>query len=102
MRIGLDDLLDGIARLGQRGGDGVDADRTAAEIDGDALQVAVVHGVEAALVDLELAQRLVGERAVDHRRAGDGGEVAHAAQQAAGDARRAARAAGDLAGAVRR
>jgi hypothetical protein len=28
--------------------------------------------------------------------AGDDGEVAHAAQQAAGDARRAARAAGDL------
>ena len=35
---GLDDLLDRVARLGQRRGDGLDADRAAAEILGDQLR----------------------------------------------------------------
>ena len=33
--IGLDDVLDRVARLGERGGDRLDADRAAAELDGD-------------------------------------------------------------------
>ena len=47
-------------------------------------------------VDFERGERLVGDGAVDRRRTGDGSEIAHAAQQPAGDARRAAGAARDL------
>ncbi len=65
-----------------------------------ALEIAPVHLVEADRVDVEQAQRAVGDRAGDGRRALDDGEVAHAAQQAPGDARRAARALGDFVGAV--
>ncbi len=61
----------------------------------------MVEGVEALAVDLELQQRPVGDLGGDHLRLGHGGEVAHPAQQAAGDARRAARAARDLGRTVR-
>src|SRR5271169_6622303 len=47
----LDDLLDGVARLRQRRGDGLDADRAAAIVHRDRREVAPVHGVEAAGVD---------------------------------------------------
>src|SRR5262245_45830742 len=43
---GLDDLLDRVARLRQSGGDGLDADRAAAETDCDGIEIAVIHGVE--------------------------------------------------------
>ena len=94
---GLDDLLDRVARFRQRGGDGVDADRPAAEIDGDAGEIAMVERIEAAAVDLEIAQRPVGDALSMTFAPADGGEIAHPAQQPAGDARRAARAARDLA-----
>ena len=42
---GLDDLLDGVARLRQRGGDRLDADGTALVRLGDAGQVAAVERV---------------------------------------------------------
>src|SRR5947208_16221243 len=44
----LDDFLDCIARLRERGGDGFDADRSAGEIDRDAAQVAAVERIEPA------------------------------------------------------
>ncbi len=66
----------------------------------DGREIAAVHGVEAGGVDFERAQRVVGDLAVDRGGIGGGGEIAHAAQQAAGDARRAAGAARDLVGAV--
>ena len=79
----LDDLLDRVARLGERRGDGLDADRTAAEAFGDELEIAAVERVEAERVDLEPAERLVGlvrvDRvdAVDRRRSrGRGGAAA--------------------------
>ena len=34
--VGLDDVLDRVARLGERGGDGLDANRSSAELDRDA------------------------------------------------------------------
>ena len=98
----LDDVLDGVARLRKPGGDGFDADRPAAVILGDHAQIAPVHGVEAGGVDFEFAERAVGDLAVDRLVAVDMGEVAHAAQQPPGDARRAARAPRDFVGAVRR
>ena len=99
-QIGLDDLLDRVARLGERGGDGLDADRAAAEAERDAVEIAPVHQVEADGVDVEQLERGVGERAGHAFGALDHGEVAHPAQQPAGDARRAARASRDLVGAV--
>ena len=64
------------------------------------VEVAAVHLVEADRVDVEQAQRAVGERARHHRRALDGGEIPYPAQQAPGDARRAARAPGNLIGSL--
>src|SRR5262245_22278396 len=98
--VGLDDLLDGVARLRQRRRDGFDADRTAAEIDGDGAEISVVHGIKTAAVDLELEQGAVGKIAIDQSRPGDGSEIAQSAHQAAGNARRAARAPRHLAGPV--
>ena len=98
--IGLDDVLDRVARLGERGGDGLDADRAAAELDGDRVEIAPIHLVEPNDVDVEQLERAVGERARHALCAFDHGEVAHAPKQAPGDARRAARAPGDLVRAV--
>ncbi len=53
--IGLDNVLDRVARLGEAGGDGFDADRAAAEIDGDHVEVALVELVEAHVVDQRAA-----------------------------------------------
>ena len=68
---GLDDVLDGVARLRQRRRDRLDPDRAAAVIRRDRGEIAAVHGVEAGGVDLERGQRLVGERTVDRGGAGD-------------------------------
>src|SRR5262245_32960048 len=61
----LDDLLDGVARLGQRRRDSLDADRAAAVVFRDHGQIAPVHGVEPGGVDLERAERAVGDGAID-------------------------------------
>ena len=89
---GLDHVFQRVARLGERGGQGLHPDRAAAVVLGDAAQVAAVHGVQAELVHLQPGQRGVGDGAVDRIVAVDGGEVAHPAQQPPGDARRAAAA----------
>ena len=98
----LDDLLDCVARLGERRSDGVDADRTAAVVERNGRKIAAVHRVHAGGVDLKREQRLVGDRAVDCGCARNMREVAHALEQPPGDARGAARAARDLVGAVLR
>ena len=91
-QIGLDDVLDGVARFGKRRGDRLDPDRPAAEVAGDHRQVAPVELVEPECIDLQPVQRLVGDPAIDFVGTRDLGEVAHAPQQTPGDARRAARA----------
>ena len=67
---------------------------------GDHREIAPVQLVEAEIVDLQPRQRLVGDRLRHLVGAATLGEIAHPAEQAAGDARRSARAAGDLARAV--
>src|SRR6478736_6811295 len=47
-----DDLLDRVARLRQRRGDGLDADRAAAETLRDQLEIAPVERIEAERIDL--------------------------------------------------
>src|SRR5580693_8991164 len=98
--IGLDDVLDRVAGLGERGGDGLDSDRAATELDGDHVEITPIHLVEPNDVDVEQLERAVGERARHALCAFDNGEIAHPPQQAPGDARRAARTLGDLIGAV--
>ncbi|MGY4509803.1 hypothetical protein ACVIN2_003257 [Bradyrhizobium sp. USDA 3650] len=100
-QIGLDDVLDRVARLGQCGGHRLDADRAAAIVLRDGGEVAAVHRIEAGGVDLERAQRVVGNLAIDPVGIGRRGKIAHAAQQPAGDTWRAARASRDLVGAIR-
>ncbi|MGY3424773.1 hypothetical protein ACVWZW_005248 [Bradyrhizobium sp. F1.13.4] len=99
-QIGLDDVLNRIARLGQRGGHRLDADRAAAIVLRDGREIAAVHGIEAGGVDLERAQRVVGNLAIDPVGIGRRSKIAHAAQQPAGDTRRATGAARDLVGAI--
>lgn len=96
----LDDLLDRVARLRERGGDGLDPDRPTAEIDRDGRQIAPIHLVEADGVDIEQAERLVGDLARHDRVAIDDREIAYAPEQAPGDTRRATRALGDFIRAV--
>ena len=60
-RIGLDDLLQRVARLRQRRRQRLDADRAAVVVRGDAGEIAAVERIEAFGVDLELAQRAVGD-----------------------------------------
>src|SRR4051812_11144979 len=50
----LDDLLDGVARLGERRGDGLDADRPAAVILRNIGKIAPVHRVEPGGIHFEL------------------------------------------------
>src|SRR6202035_5518328 len=98
----LDNVLDGVAWLGQGGGKRFKPDPGAARALRGGGEGPPVHGVEPGGVDLERAERTVGRGAVDALMPGDEREVAHAPQQPPGDARGAARAPRDLVGAVRR
>src|SRR5271168_2151971 len=51
--IGLDDVLDGVARLRQSGGQRLDADRTTAIVHRDGGEIPPVHAVEAGGIDFE-------------------------------------------------
>ena len=68
-------------------------DRAAAELLDDGEQEPAVDLVEAVRVDLEQGEGVPGDRGGDRAVRAHLGEVAHAAQQAVGDARRAAAAA---------
>ncbi len=74
-----DDIFDGVAFFRQGGGDGLDADGTAAVIFDDVAQVTPVHGIEAARIDFEARQRAIGDRRIDRQIILDDGEVAHPA-----------------------
>src|SRR5690606_15637134 len=99
-QVRLVDLLDRAGVLAHGHGDGRDADGAALELLHQREQDAAVHLVEAGLVHVERVQGVVGEGARDAAVALDLGEVARAAEEAVGDARRAAAAPGDLVRAV--
>src|SRR6266478_9883907 len=61
----LDDVLDRIARLRQRRGHGLYSHRTATVIHRDGREITPVHGIEAGGIDLQRAERVVGNRAID-------------------------------------
>lgn len=95
-QVGFDDLLDGIARFRQCRRDGLDADRSAAVVLRDKLEVFAVHGVQTGLVHLKTGQSLIRDGAGNRVRATIDREIAHPAQQSARDAGGAAGAASDL------
>src|SRR5438132_14418597 len=64
-QIGLDNLLDGIARFAERRRQGLDAHGTAIEAFGDQREIAAVEGVESALVHLQPRERGVGHDLID-------------------------------------
>src|SRR5438552_3426675 len=64
----LDDVLDGVARFGERRRECIDPDRAAAVMERDRLEIAAIHRIEAGAVDLELDERAVGGGAIDRRR----------------------------------
>src|SRR5688572_17557698 len=97
---GLVEVLDRAALLADRGGDRLDAGRTATILLDDRAQDLAVDLVEAVLVHLQQTERPPRRLGADGVVARHLREVAHPAQQAVGDARRAAAAARDLLGAV--
>ena len=88
----LGDLLDGLALLADRDGEGRDADRSPAEAAAQHVEHGPVEAVEAGLVDLEQLERGLRHRQGQHAVGADLGVVADPAQQPVGDAGRAARA----------
>ncbi len=99
--VGLDDVLDGAGLLADAGGDVVQPHRAAVEAVDDSLQQLSVHHVEALGVHIEHRQGALGDVLRDAAVALHVGIVAHAPQQAVGDAWGAARAARDLEGTLR-
>ena len=89
-----------ILAFAERGRDCLDSNRAAAVIQGNAAQIAVVHGVEAKRIHLKLAERGIRDIARDLSRAADRGEIADAPQQPARNAGRAPAAPRNLAGAI--
>ena len=81
-----------VSRCSESAAAASDADRAAAVALGDGPEIAPVQAVQAEMVDLELGERTIGDRGVDLGAAGDRGEVAHLAQQTAGDRARRGRA----------
>ena len=94
-QIGFHHILQRVARFGQAGGERLDADGAALVEVGDHPEIAPILRVEPKAVDLQPGQRIVGKAGVD-RGLATGGEIAHTAEQAAGNARGAAGAAGNL------
>ena len=79
-RLSGNQVLDGIARLRQASSDGFDADRAAAEIDGDHGEIAHIQLVETHFIDQKPCQSLVGDLAGNGFRPRHLGEITHAAQ----------------------
>ena len=62
-QVGLDDLLQRIARLRERRRERFNADRSAVVMLGDAGEIAMIEGIEPLAVDFELPQRPIGHLA---------------------------------------
>ena len=95
--IGLEHILDGLGILADRMREVLQTDGAAREFLDHGEEQLAVHDVEPERVDIEHLERGFGDALRDAAVGFHLGVIAHAAQQAVGDARRAARAAGDLA-----
>lgn len=97
---GLVDLFERVFFFGERGGEGIEADRASVVLLDDGHEQAAVELVEAVSVHLEHFERVFGGGSVDVARAANLGVVADAAQEAVGDAWCASGANSDFDGAV--
>src|SRR4051812_35419548 len=86
-QVRLIDVLDGVLLLAERHRQGVDPDRAPVELLDDREQEPPIHQVQSALVDLEQAQRLAGDVAIDPALAPDLGEIPDPLEQAVDDPR---------------
>ncbi len=93
-------IHDRVGLVAEGGSDGFEADRTAIKLRDDAEQHGAVRFVQPECVDVEHSEGCVSRIPGDDARTANLGVVAHAAQQAVGDARRAARTAGKFRGGV--
>src|SRR5258708_170115 len=100
--VGLVDVLDSLRLLGQRGGDRVQSDRAALELQDQGLQQLAIHRLEADLVNFQHGKRLPCDLDGSPTVAAHLSEVADPAQQSIGDPRSGTRAARDLRDSVRR
>src|ERR1019366_8225344 len=96
---GLVDFFDGVGLLGEHGAQRIQAYRAALVLLDDGEQKFAVDFVEAVAVNFEHAERRLGGGQIDGAGGTHLGVVAHAAQQAVGDAWRSTRAACDFDGA---
>ena len=94
-QVRLKNVFNGGHFLAGRGGQSVQADGAAAELGDDGFQQPPVDMVEAAAVDPQQAQRLLGDLGGDAAVGFDLGVVADAFEQAVGDARRSPRPASE-------
>ena len=94
--IGLVDFLNRVRLLADCDGQGSDTYGTAPKFEDRRFQDPLVHFVESVLVDFEDGEGGVGDGFGDATVVADLGEVADAAEEVVGDARRAAAAAGDF------
>ena len=90
-QIRLDHVLDGLALFADRGGEVIDAYRSAREFFNDGLQQFAIHHIQAARIHIQHHERCVGHFACDMATRFDLRKVAHATQQSVGDTWRAAR-----------
>src|ERR1700682_149632 len=95
-QVGLVDFLDGVLFFAERSRNRVESDRSAGIFLQDGEHEVAVHFVEAMLIDAEHLQRLVCNRERDVALRPYLSEIARAAQEPVGDARRAAAAARNL------
>src|SRR5450631_3410527 len=76
-----DNILDGVARFGQSGGDRLDSRWAATERESDRLKIAPVHRIEPDFIDIEDGQHFASEIPRDFWFIADDREIANPAQQ---------------------
>src|SRR5215471_6751506 len=76
--IGLDDLLDRVARLAERGGDGLDPDGAAGIALGNERKIPPVEGIESALVHFQSRKRSIRNDLINLDATRNRRKIAHA------------------------
>src|SRR5579885_2601867 len=95
-QVGLVHFLDGVLFLAERGSERANANRAASVLIQQREHQVAVHFIEAIFIHAKHFQRLLRDGLCDAAIGADFGEVARAAEQPVGDARRSAAAAGDF------
>ena len=84
------DILDGTGIFAHGGSDGVESDRSAAELIDDGGEEFVIYLIETESVDIQRLEGVLGDVEIDSTVAFNLGEVAHASQEGVGNTGRTA------------